>query len=85
MRRFVAEGVADDDKNLAVVGFVQARLHMTLIEGVLVRHPVELPVPEQIGGASGVDKGAPGQRLGGYVPGGIHRLDLFAQVFQDIP
>ena len=60
LRRFVAKGIADDDEHLAVLGFLQASLYMTLVELVLIRYLIDAPVMQEARAARRLDEGAPG-------------------------
>ena len=45
--RFVAEGIADDDISSPVLAFVQPGPHVAVVEAVLVRNLLDLPLAEQ--------------------------------------
>ena len=81
--RFVAEGIADDDEGSPVVGLFQPGPHVAVVEAVLVRNLVDLPLRQQP--VLRLDELAPGQRQVGQIPVDVMGLDVGPQRLDDVP
>ena len=83
--RFVAEGIADDDEDFAVLGFVQPPLDVPLVELVLIRHLVDPPALQEARAARRIDECAPGQGEVREIPVDVDGFDLLPQRLEHIP
>jgi hypothetical protein len=83
--RFVAKGIADDDEDFAVLGFLQASLHMPLVELVLIGYLIDAPVLQEARASRRLDEGAPGQGEMREVPADVDRFHVLTQRLEHIP
>ena len=83
LSRFVAEGIADDDEGSPVLALVQPGPHVAVVETVLVRHLVDLPLGQQP--VLRLDELAPSQRQSGQIPVDVMGLDVGSQRLDDVP